>query len=98
MTNRYGVTLVPAAVRWAAAEGMSETIITAVLLLHEQSASGIASKLDASELEHVIRLVGRCPSWLSARNARCPQERDAHAVAAARSRTLRPTRRPIVGS
>ena len=62
MTNPYGVTLDPSSVRWTAAEGVSETVIAAVLLLHEQSASDIASKLNASELEHVLRLVGRCPS------------------------------------
>jgi hypothetical protein len=62
MTNRFGVVLHSESVRWAAAEGVSETIIAAVLLLHEQSASEIASKLNATELEHVIRLVGRSPS------------------------------------
>ena len=62
MTNAFRIVLDSASVRRAAAEGVSETVIAAVLLLHEQSASKIASKLNASELEHVIRLVGRCPS------------------------------------
>ena len=62
VTNAFRIVLDSASVRRAAAEGVSETVIAAVLLLHEQSASEIASKLNASELEHVIRLVGRCPS------------------------------------
>ena len=62
MTNPYGVTLDPASVRWAVAEAVSETVITAVLLLHERSVDEIASKLRREELGHVIRLVGRCPS------------------------------------
>jgi hypothetical protein len=49
-------------VRWAAAEGVHETIIAAVLLLHERSVEEIASKLRPGELEHAIKLVGRCPS------------------------------------
>jgi hypothetical protein len=39
MSNPYGVTLDPAAVRWAIAEGVSETVIAAVLLLHDQNVS-----------------------------------------------------------
>ena len=31
MTNRFGVTLHPDDVRWAAAEGVSETVIAAVV-------------------------------------------------------------------
>jgi hypothetical protein len=41
-------------VRWAAAEGVSETVIAAVLLLHERSVDEIASKLRPDELEQVI--------------------------------------------
>jgi hypothetical protein len=55
MTNAFGVVLDDASARWAAAESVSETVIAAVLLLHDQSVSEIASKLNASELEHVIR-------------------------------------------
>jgi hypothetical protein len=62
MTNRYEVALDPAAVRWAAAEGVSETVIAAVLLLHERSVDEIVTKLKPRELEQVIKLVGRCPS------------------------------------
>ena len=45
MPNPYGITLDEASVRWAAAEGVSETIITAVLLLHERSVDEVAAKL-----------------------------------------------------
>jgi hypothetical protein len=61
MPNTYGVMLDPAAVRWAIAEGVPETVIAAVLLLHEQSVDEIVAKLDAVELEQVIKLVGRSP-------------------------------------
>jgi len=47
--------------RWAAAEGVSETVIAAVLLLHEQNVGEIVPKLSVSELEQVIKLVGRSP-------------------------------------
>ena len=59
MPNPYGITLDEASIRWAATEGVSEMIITAVLLLHERSVDEVAAKLTPDELGHVIRLVGR---------------------------------------
>jgi hypothetical protein len=53
---------VSASVRRAAAEGVPETVIAAIYLLHERGVDEIASKLRPDELGHVIRLVGRCPS------------------------------------
>ena len=47
MTNRYGVMLDPSSLLWAAAEGVSETVIAAVLLLHERSVEEIVAKLGA---------------------------------------------------
>ena len=61
MTNRFGVLLYRDDVRWAAAEGVSETVIAAVLMLHERSVDEIVPKLSAVELGHVIKLVGRSP-------------------------------------
>jgi hypothetical protein len=61
MTNRFGVLLNPQDVRWSAAEGVCETVIAAVLLLHERSVEDIAPQLSAAELEQVIKLVGRNP-------------------------------------
>jgi hypothetical protein len=61
MTNRFGVDLHPKEVRWAAAEGVSEDVIAAVLLLHERSVDEIAPRLSAPELEQVINLVDRNP-------------------------------------
>ena len=61
MTNRFGVLLHPDDVCWAAAEGVSEDVIAAVLLLHEHSVDDIAPQLSATELEQVIKLVGRSP-------------------------------------
>jgi hypothetical protein len=45
-------------VRWAAAEGVSETVIAAVLLLHERSVQQIVAELTAVELEQVISSSG----------------------------------------
>ena len=61
MTNRFGVLLHPDDVRWAAVEGVSETVIAAVLLLHERRVDEIVPSLSAAELEQVIVLVGRSP-------------------------------------
>ena len=62
MTNRFEVLLHLQDVRWAAVEGVSETVIAADLLLHERSVDEIVPKLSAAELEQVIKLVGRSPS------------------------------------
>jgi hypothetical protein len=43
MTNAFGVTLDPAAVRWAIAEGVSETVIVGVLLLHQRTVDEIVA-------------------------------------------------------
>jgi hypothetical protein len=62
MTNAFGVVLDSASLRWAAAEGVPETVIAAVLLLDERSVDEIASKLRPGQLEQVIKIVGRSPS------------------------------------
>jgi hypothetical protein len=61
MTNRFRFELHPQDIRWAAAEGVSQDVIAAVLLLHERSVDEIAPQLSAVELEQVIVLVGRSP-------------------------------------
>jgi hypothetical protein len=61
MTNRFGVVLHNESVRWADAEGVSQTVIAAVLLLHERSLDEIVAKLRPGELEEVIKLVSLCP-------------------------------------
>jgi hypothetical protein len=61
MPNRFGVELHPKDVRWASAEGVSQDVIAAVLLLHERSVDEIAPQLTAAELEQTIVLVGRSP-------------------------------------
>jgi len=61
MTNRFGLDLPPDRVHWAAAEGVSEDVIGAVLLLHECSVEEIVPQLSPLELEKVIELVGRSP-------------------------------------
>jgi hypothetical protein len=61
MRNRFGVALHPDSVRWAAAEGVTEDVIAAVLLLHERCVEEIVPQLSPLELEKVIELVGRSP-------------------------------------
>jgi hypothetical protein len=61
MSNRFGVDLHPDSVHWAANEHVSETVIAAVLLLHERSVEEIVPQLSPAELEKVIELVGRSP-------------------------------------
>jgi hypothetical protein len=61
MTNAFGVVLDSASLRWAAAEGVPETVIAAVLLLENGSIDEIVAKLGPRELEQVIKLVGRSP-------------------------------------
>jgi hypothetical protein len=51
MTNRFGLPLPPDRLRWAVAEGVSEDVICAVLLLHEHSVERVAPKLRPVELE-----------------------------------------------
>ena len=60
--NLFGIALDQASLRWAAAEGVTETVIAAVSLLHERSVEEIAGKLTPAELGDVTRLVSRCPS------------------------------------
>jgi hypothetical protein len=62
MTNAFGVVLDSASVRRAAVEGVPETVIAAIYLLHDTSVDEVVTKLTASELEQAIKLVGRCPS------------------------------------
>jgi hypothetical protein len=62
MTNPFGVVLHTESVRWAAAEGVSENDITAVLLLHEKSVDEIVAKLRPGEPEQSSKVVGRRPS------------------------------------
>ena len=60
--NPFGIALDQALLRWAAAEGVTETVIAAVSLLHQRSVEEIAGKLTSAELADVTRLVSRCPS------------------------------------
>ena len=62
MSNAFGFVLDDASLRRAAVEGVPETVITAIYLFHERSVGEVAAKLRPDELEHVIRLVSRCPS------------------------------------
>ena len=62
MSNLFGIALDQAWLRWAAAEGVTETVIAAVSLLHERSVEEVAGKLMRGELADVTRLVSRCPN------------------------------------
>ena len=61
MPNLFGISLDQSWLRWAAAEGVTETVI-AVSLLHEQCVEEIAGKLTPTMPADVNRLVSRCPS------------------------------------
>ena len=62
MSNLFGIALDQAGLRWAAAEGVTETAIATVSLLHERSVEEVAGKLTTAEIADVTRLVSRCPS------------------------------------
>jgi hypothetical protein len=62
MSNAFGFVLDDTSLRRAVVEGVPETVIAAIYLLHERSVGEVAAKLTPDGLEHVIRLVGRCPS------------------------------------
>ena len=62
ISNPFGIALDQSWLRWAAAEGVSETVIAAISLLHERSVEEIAGKLTPAQLADVTRLVSRCPS------------------------------------
>ena len=61
MDNPYGINLDEASLRWAAAEGVSKSVIAAICLLDEKSVDEIVAKLSPVELEQVIKIVGRSP-------------------------------------
>jgi hypothetical protein len=62
MANPYGITLDDGSHRWAAAEGVPETVIAAICLLHdERSVHEIVARLTPAELDQVIKIVGRSP-------------------------------------
>jgi hypothetical protein len=62
MANAYGMTLDDHLLRWAAAEGVPETVIAAICLLEHRSVDETVAKLSPAELEQVVNIVGRSPS------------------------------------
>jgi hypothetical protein len=62
MANPYGIKLDDRSLRWAAAEGVPESVIAAICLLDEKSVDEIVAKLSPAELEQVVNIVGRSPS------------------------------------
>ena len=61
MANCFGVLASSRRYPLGRCQRVSETVIAAVLLLHERSVDDIAPQLNATELEQVITLVGRSP-------------------------------------
>ncbi len=60
--NPYGITLSDKDLRWAAAEGVPESVIAAIYLLHdERGVDEIVARLTTRELEQVINIAGRSP-------------------------------------
>ncbi len=56
MGNPYGITLDAASLRWAAAEGVPESVIAAICLLGEKRVDEIVARLLPAELEQVIKI------------------------------------------
>jgi len=78
LANPYGIMLDDASLRWAAAEGVPESVIAAICLLDEKSVDEIVAKLSPVELEQVIKIVrrsprGYAPGAYDARNLAQPQ-------------------------
>jgi hypothetical protein len=62
VARTYGIELDDEALRWAAAEGVPESVIAAIYLLHaERSLDKIVVRLTTAELEQVINIAGRSP-------------------------------------
>ena len=61
MGNSYGIMLDDASLRWAAAEGVSESVIAAICLLHDRSVDEIVARLSPAELDQATKIVGRSP-------------------------------------
>ena len=62
MANPYGITLDDRSLRWAAAEGVPESVIAAICLLPVRSVDEIVARLSPAELGEVVNIVGRSPS------------------------------------
>jgi hypothetical protein len=60
--NPYGIKLEDHSLRWAAAEGVPESVIAAICLLEHRSVDEIVAKLSPAELGQVVNIVGRSPS------------------------------------
>jgi len=65
MANPFGITLDDASLRWAAAEGVPESVIAAICLLHERSVDELVARLTTGELDQVIKIAGRSPQCYS---------------------------------
>ena len=62
MANPYGITLDDRSLRWAAAEGVPESVIAAICLLPVRSVDEIVARQSPVELGQVVNIVGRSPS------------------------------------
>jgi len=61
LANPFGITLDDAPLRWAAAEGVPESVIAAICLRHERSVEEIVAHLTTGELDQVLKIAGRSP-------------------------------------
>jgi hypothetical protein len=59
--NPFGIALDDASLRWAAAEGVPESVIAAICLLDEKSVDEIVTRLTTAELDRVLKIVGQSP-------------------------------------
>jgi hypothetical protein len=54
MANPYGIKLDDQSLRWAAAEGVPESVIAAICVLETKSVDEIVARLTPAELQQVI--------------------------------------------
>ncbi len=99
MANPFGITLNDRSIRWAAAEGVPESVIAAICLLEDRGVDEIVAKLSPAELEQVVNIVGRSPSCYphgvyaalkGKRNLASPQPQTAPTPAVAAKQQARP--------
>jgi hypothetical protein len=62
MANPYGNTLDDHSLGWAAAKGVPESVMPAILPARPEEMDEIVARLSQAELKRVINVVGRSPS------------------------------------
>ncbi len=83
MANPYGIKLDDHSLRWAAAEGVPESVIAAICLLEHRSVDEIVAKLSPAELGAGHQYRRAVSELLSARNLCGPHGQEEFGIATA---------------